>query len=95
MIKAPNRNEVPNIKLFNKVVDRAVNELDVYKDEVSYRCDLLTAHTDIGLDFEKLLAFPIYDFVHDMRGIANNVDRYKNKVENGFVPRCALPEEVV
>ena len=95
MIKAPNRNEVPNIKLFNKVVDRAVNELDVYNDEVSYRCDLLTAHTDLGLDFEKLLAFPIHDFFHDIVGLALNTDRYKSKVINDFVPRCALPEEVV
>ena len=86
--------KVPNVKLFNKVVDRAVNELEFYNDPVSYRCDLLTAHADVGLDFEKLLDFPIHDFFHDVVGLGLNIDRYKCKVENNFVPRCALPEEV-
>ena len=86
--------KVPNVKLFNKVVDRAVNECDLYNDEISYRCDLLNAHVDIGLDFEKLLNFGLCDFMHDLYGLSRNIDRYKFKVMNGFVPRCALPEEV-
>ena len=94
MNKAPNRNEVPNVDLFNKVVKRAVNECNYYKDEVSYRCDLLNAHTDLGLDFEKLLNFGKEDFHHDMYGLSSNIDRYKMKVMNDFLPRCALPEEI-
>ena len=87
--------KVPNVKLFNKVVKRAVNECGFYNNEVSYRCDLLNGHTDLGLDFEKLLNFGKEDFHHDMYGLSSNIDRYKMKVMNGFVPRCALPEEVV
>jgi len=87
--------ELPNLKLFNAIVDRCVNDLSFYNDGgMSYRCDLMTAHDDIGLDFKKLLAFPANDFYHDINGIADNVDRYKMKVMNNFVPRCALPEEV-
>lgn len=86
--------KVPNVKLFNKVVDRCVNELGYYNDPISYRCDLLTAHVEVGLDFEKLLNFPFIDFDHDIYGLACCIDRYAGKVMNDFVPRCALPEEV-
>jgi len=81
--------------LFRAVVWRCRNELPKWygDDGLSWCCDLDTAHNDIGLDFHKLLYSPCEDFVHDVVGISNNVDRYKLKVMNNFVPRCALPEE--
>jgi hypothetical protein len=88
--------ELPNLKLFNAVAWRCDVELPGFYNDAgtSWKCDLDTAHIDIGLDFKKLLNCESADFVHDMRGIANNIDRYKLKVMNNFVPRCALPEEV-
>jgi hypothetical protein len=85
----------PKIDLFDKVIDRCVNELGYYSDGgMSYRLDLMTAHDDIGLDFKKLLNFPFNDFDHDIYGLACSIDRLERKVMNDFVPRCALPEEV-
>ena len=48
-------------------------------DLVNMRCPL---------DFNKLLAFPDFDFAHDMRGMINHADG-EGVLRDCFLPRCA------
>ena len=86
-------NTFPNLETFNAVAKRAVADVGIYSDEVSYRCDLLTAHADIGLDFDQLLESSPREFRHDIVGLSRSVDRYKSKVIE-FIPICSIKEAV-
>ena len=48
------------------------------------------------LDLAKLLAAPQFDFVHDICGIARNMQRsnWPGKLGNCFLPRCSAPSKV-
>ena len=43
------------------------------------------------LDLEWLNRFGILDFVHDMAGIIQHVNRETGELDPVFTPRCALP----
>jgi hypothetical protein len=54
--------------------------------------DLEACHCNgMPLDFDKLLAFPDFDFAHDVFGIRRHINRETGKIEDCFVPRCAKP----
>lgn len=52
--------------------------------------DLEFCNDDIPLDFEKLAAFDDGDFGHDISGIYRHFNRQTKKLEDCFVPRCAV-----
>jgi hypothetical protein len=55
--------------------------------------DLSATHANgCPLDFERLLAFPEFDYMHDIVGIHNHIHRGTGKLLHCFVPRCAKPE---
>lgn len=55
--------------------------------------DLSACHANgCPLDFKRLLAFPDFDFAHDIFGINQRIDRETGQLRNCFVPRCAKPE---
>lgn len=54
---------------------------------------LLAVHLSCGLDFEKLLDFDDFNFMHDIVGIINNIDPITGKLNNMFLPRCHLPQD--
>jgi hypothetical protein len=56
-----------------------------------YVMDLIVCHEDNPLDFEKLLNFSNFDFVHDMLGIAIHLDHYTFKLQHLFLPRSSVP----
>jgi hypothetical protein len=58
-------------------------------DRLDLSLTLSYANKDCPLDMEKLLAFPDFDFVHDVTGMLNNMNRRTCKLENCFLPRCA------
>ncbi len=41
------------------------------------------------LDFDKLLAFDDFSFLHDIYGIARHLDRESGQLNDCFLPRCA------
>lgn len=72
----------------HKVMDRALKQYPTYPP-MTLALDLLNAHDDVGLDFERLLAFEAFDFSHDITGICNHMDRSTGKLRHCFLPRCA------
>ncbi len=53
--------------------------------------DIEYTNDEIPLDLEKFLAFDDGDFGHDITGIFSNFNRETLKMDNFFLPRCALP----
>ena len=52
--------------------------------------DVTACHANgTKLDLEKLLNFPDFDFLHDVAGIRNCIDRETGKLTKCFLPRCA------
>jgi hypothetical protein len=52
--------------------------------------DLEACHNNhCELDLDKLLNFDQSNFLHDITGITNNLDRTTGKLENCFSPRCS------
>jgi hypothetical protein len=47
------------------------------------------AHEQCPLDMPRLLAFPDEDFMHDVLGLLQHVDRITKKLDPTFTPRCA------
>jgi hypothetical protein len=52
--------------------------------------DLEFCDEDVALDFEKLAGFDDGDFGHDIAGIYRHFNRQTKKLEDCFVPRCAV-----
>lgn len=59
-------------------------------DSMSTEMDVLAAHLNgCPLDLFRLEKFPDFDFMHDVVGIINHIDRKTGKLGDCFVPRCA------
>lgn len=60
-------------------------------DAVSLDMDLTACQVgDSPLDLNKLLAFDDFNFAHDIGGISRHMNRETGKLEDCFVPRCAV-----
>ena len=77
--------------LVGKIVDRGWEKLrEGYVDRMSMYMDIEAVHSNgCPLDLEKLLAFPEFDFYHELWGIHDNLDRKTGKLENYFLPRSS------
>jgi len=73
----------------DKVVDRIVREGLSYSDRVTMEMDIVCAAKETGMDLDLLLKFDKFNFVHDIAGIRNCINRKTAKIERGFLPRCA------
>lgn len=76
----------------SKIADRAISDgiCGTIESKLDLCMDLNAVHSNgLPLDFDKLLAFDRFNFVHDMRGIYAHIDRDTGKLKNHFVPRCA------
>lgn len=61
-------------------------------DALSLTMDITAVHLndpDIHLDLEGLLNFDNFNFVHDIIGIIQHIDRNTGRIIKGFLPRCA------
>lgn len=58
------------------------------------RTSLLMDLESLDLDLGRLLAFPPFDFAHDIHGIRRHMDRseFPGKLTDCFVPRCSHNE---
>ncbi|MFR5682841.1 MAG: hypothetical protein ACLUD1_01935, partial [Clostridia bacterium] len=61
--------------------------------KIDLALDIENVHKAIGLKLNDLLKTNNLDFVHDIEGIQNNIDRERKMIANDFVPLCALKEE--
>ena len=80
------RKEVDTI---SRIADRARRAGLKIITKMSLIMDLEATNTVNPIDFEKLLAFPAFDFAHDIYGIMGNLNRETGEIENCFVPRCS------
>lgn len=82
--------------LLMRVVDRAINELNGYPDEPrTLIMDLNACHANgCPLDFAGLLTAHLGDFSHDIYGVREHINRQTGKLEDCFVPRYALANQV-
>lgn len=72
------------------VVKRTQAEGFAVIDPLKLTMDITACHlSGCPLDLAKLLAFPSFDFVHDVLGIHRLIDRETGKLKNCFTPRCA------
>ncbi len=80
--------------LMSEIADRALRLQPVgLGKKLDVMMDLEYTNDDIPLDLEKFLAFDDGDFGHDISGIVANFNRETLKMDNFFVPRCALRED--
>lgn len=85
-------------ELIGKIVDRAFKETDIgdVQDRMTTHMDLTACHANgCEIDLARMLAAPKLDFVHDLYGIRRHINRRTGKLEDCFVPRCAMAGEPV
>lgn len=63
-------------------------------DHVDLQMDLEFCHQHTPLDFLKMLDADDFDLVHDVLGIRQHLNRETGELENCFVPRMAITEQV-
>ena len=81
-----------DIDLVSRIVDRAVDLYDQHNikaDRLTLHMDLTATHANRQMDLDRLLAFPDFDFMHDVAGINRHIDRNTGELGDCFVPRCA------
>lgn len=79
--------------IIKKICDRAETLGIMQSDKIDLALDIENVHKAIGLKLNDLLKTNNLDFVHDIEGIQNNIDRERKMIVNDFVPLCALKEE--
>ena len=63
-------------------------------DPLEMNMDITAAHCNgCPLDLQKLLGASTLDFVHDVYGIRNHIDRTTGELLDCFVPRCCCSSE--
>ena len=77
------------IKVIGQIADRAVTINPSY-DKTTVMMDLLALlETGVKMRWDELLNAPLFDFMHDINGINQHLNRRTYKLENGFWPRYA------
>lgn len=69
------------------IVERADEKNLLMFDGLSLSMDLSYTHEIFNLDLKRLLEADNFNFVHDIVGIQNNLNRQTKQMENCFVPR--------
>ena len=78
-----------NIETIGKIVNRAVAINPAYK-KITVMMDLLVLYdTGVEMRWDELLNAPVFDYMHDINGIYQHLNRRTYKLENGFWPRYA------
>jgi hypothetical protein len=75
--------------LIAEIAKRAEAHGAMLLDRMSLIMDIEVAHEQFNLRLDDLLAADDNNFLHDVIGIQNNIDRSKKEVINDFVPRYA------
>jgi hypothetical protein len=77
-------------RLMGLCVDRIMTTgVGPQREVIDWHMDLTACHSNgCPMDFQKLLDAPMFDFLHDMVGIANHIDRSTGQLQHCFLPRC-------
>lgn len=78
-----------NSLLINHCVKRIVRR-NPEIDATTMTMDLSAVHISCPLDLLGLLGADDFNFAHDMFGIRRHMNRDTGKLENCFLPRCAI-----
>lgn len=84
-------------KLIDACIDRAdqLGLLDGWYDRLTATMDLVACNANgCPMDFQRLLDADDFNFMHDITGIANTMDRDTGKLARLFLPRMAKKEAV-
>jgi hypothetical protein len=77
------------MELIRKIVARAIPDAEDRR-RLNAMMDLTAVNANgCPMDFQKLLDAKSGDFLHDMIGITNTLNRKTGKLKNCFLPRCA------
>ena len=77
------------IKIIGQIADRAVAINPSY-DKTTVMMDLLVIYeTGVEMRWDELLNAPLFDFMHDINGINQHLNRNTYKLEDCFWPRYA------
>ena len=71
------------------IVDRARGDAGIRRKYIDLMLDLQVAHSTCALDLAGLVNAKDGDFLHDVWGIINNLNRDTGELENCFIPRFA------
>lgn len=74
--------------IIDKIVERALS-IGVKRRGMDLEMDICAAHENCPLKLEELLAADNFNFLHDIYGIINNLNRETGELENCFLPRYA------
>jgi len=82
------------IQLMAKIVDRAIQDLDLNPEKRGvFMMDLEACHVSGNpLDLNALLYANRSDFAHDVLGIHHHINRKTGVLKDLFVPRMSLRE---
>ncbi len=84
-----------DIERIARIAERAVKlfaDAGITLKRLDVMMDLEYCNDDIPLDFKKLQDFDDMNFDHDIGGIRRHFNRETKKLEDCFLPRCAIPE---
>ena len=82
------RDEVESIRL---IVKRAHEEVPGMFDTMTLSMDLTACHRNgCPLKLAELEQADISDFVHDVAGITQHIDRVTGELGGCFLPRCSV-----
>ena len=70
------------------IVKRA-KSIGVKRDPLSLEMDIEAAHENCPLKLDELLKADDFNFMHDVIGIVNHLNRQTGELENFFLPRYA------
>lgn len=78
----------------DRIVERAV-ELLPEIDRLTFRMDIAAVHAHTPLDLKTWSEADIGNLGHDVAGIIRHMDRDTGELTDCFVPRFALPDDLV
>lgn len=76
-------------EVMTKIANRIRHEGLTYSDHITMMMDLEAATEICNIDLNRLLKFDRFNFVHDILGIKNCLNRITRDMENCFLPRSA------
>lgn len=77
-----------DMNLIKKIVDKAFN-FGYEGDRIDLTMDITATHCNgTALDLHKLLKADRFNFLHDVYGIRQHIDRNTGKMKDFFIPRC-------
>jgi hypothetical protein len=81
------KNKAKDFDTIDLIVERTIKLHANQSDQVTLFIDLMKCHDEVTLDLEKLLNFPVGDFLHDIYGIQQYMDRRTGILKDCFLPR--------